>query len=113
MRKLNSQLNVDIYKVGEHTRNNIITCMDYDFTITSELKPLVKVVQNNKGFTYNSYIELSTGRIELNATTGTIDVYLHAHMTDDIEYIIDSVECYNMDNQELKQVLINKFLKTL
>ena len=113
MEKLNSSLNVEIYKVGEHTRNNIITCMDYDFKITSELKPLVKVVQENKGFKYNSYIEISTGRIELNAIKGTIDVYLHAHMTDDIEYLIDMVECYNMNNQELRQVLINKFLKTL
>ena len=113
MRKLNSRLNVEIYKVGEHTRNNIITCMDYDFKITSELKPLVKVVQENKGFKYNSYIELETGRIELNSITGTIDVYIHAHMTDDIEYKIDSIECYNMDNKELKQVLIHKFLKTL
>lgn len=113
MRKLNSRLNVEIYKAGEHTRNNIITCMDYDFKITSELKPLVKVVQENKGFKYNSYIELETGRIELNSITGTIDVYIHAHMTDDIEYKVDSIECYNMDSQELKQVLINKFLKTL
>lgn len=113
MRKLNSRLNVEIYKVGEHTRHNIITCMDYDFIITSELKPLVKVVQTNNDVTYNSYIELWSGRIELNSITGTIDVYLHAHMTDDIEYKIDSVECYNMNNQELKQVLINKFLKTL
>lgn len=113
MEILNSQLDIEIVKVGEHTRNNIITCMDYDFTITSELKPLVKVVQENKGFKYTSYIELNTGRIELNSVTGRIDVYIHAHMTDDIEYIIDTIECYNMNNKELKQVLINKFLKKL